>query len=190
MRTSDAVRYYRRPDLRRRPRAAILLIRTSPGLESGLPTICALCVHRRIALSRPDSSQLPSAQTRNGTVPPPESVFGFTAGADYKLATYDQSIEYFKKLAAASRYVKLVEAGKTSQGRTMYFALISTPENLAKIDRYREIWQRLAHPAGPDRRGGAAARAPKARRSSTSTAACTRPRWPARSTRRCSPTTC
>ena len=75
-------------------------------------------------------------------------MFGFAAGADYKLATYDQSIEYFKKLAAASRYIKLFEAGKTSQGRTMYFALISSPENLAKIDRYREIWQRLAHPQG------------------------------------------
>ena len=73
----------------------------------------------------------PQAQTR-GAVPAPESVFGFTAGADYKLATYDQSIEYFKKLAASSRYIKLVEAGKTSQGRTMYFALISRPENLAQ----------------------------------------------------------
>ena len=90
----------------------------------------------------------PIAQTRAGAIPSPESVFGFTAGADYKLATYDQSIEYFKKLAAASRHIKLMEAGKTSQGRTMYFALISTPENLAKIDRYREIWQRLAHPQG------------------------------------------
>jgi len=45
----------------------------------------------------------PSAQNR---LPAPESVFGFTAGADYKLATYDQSIDYFKKLASASRYVK------------------------------------------------------------------------------------
>jgi len=90
----------------------------------------------------------PSAQTRVASVPAPESVFGFKAGADYKLATYEQSVEYFKKLAAASRYIKLMEAGKTSQGRTMYFALISTPENLAKLDRYREIWQRLAHPQG------------------------------------------
>jgi zinc carboxypeptidase len=88
-----------------------------------------------------------SAQSRS-PVPAPDSVFGFAPGADYKLATYDQSIEYFKRLAAGSRYMKLVEAGKTSQGRTMYFALISTPENLAKIDRYREIWQRLAHPQG------------------------------------------
>src|SRR6476661_413552 len=89
----------------------------------------------------------PTAQTR---VPAPESVFGFSPGADYKLATYDQSIEYFKKLAASSRYIRLAEAGKTTQGRTMYFALISTPENLARIDRYREIWLRLAHPEGLD----------------------------------------
>jgi hypothetical protein len=81
-------------------------------------------------------------------VPTPESVFGFRPGADYKLATYDQAIEYFKKLAAASKYVKLVEAGQTSQGRAMYFALVSSPDNLGKIDRYREIARRLAHPQG------------------------------------------
>jgi hypothetical protein len=91
---------------------------------------------------------VPRAQGRAASVPAPESVFGFTAGADYKLATYDQSIQYFRKLVAASRYIRLVEAGKTSQGRTMYFALISSPDNLAKLDRYREIWQRLAHPQG------------------------------------------
>ena len=42
----------------------------------------------------------------------------------------------------------LVEAGKTTQGRTFYFALVSSPENLDRIDRYREIARRLAHPAG------------------------------------------
>ncbi len=81
-------------------------------------------------------------------VPAPESVFGFKAGTDNKLATYDQSIEYFGKLATSSKYLKLLEAGKTTQGRTMYFALISDPKNLAKVDRYREIAQRLAHPDG------------------------------------------
>jgi hypothetical protein len=87
-----------------------------------------------------------TAQSR--LVPAPDASFGFKPGADYKLATYDQSIEYFRKLAAASRYVRLVEAGKTSQGRTVYFALISNPKNLDQIERYRRIAQRLAHPAG------------------------------------------
>src|SRR5262249_12277624 len=81
-------------------------------------------------------------------VPSPASVFGFEPGADYKLATYDESIQYFRKLASSSKYVRLVDAGKTSEGRTMTFALISTPENLGRIDRYREIAIRLAHPEG------------------------------------------
>ena len=84
----------------------------------------------------------------NRRVPTPESVLGFRPGADYKLATYDQSVAYFKKVAAATKYVRLLEAGTTSQGRTMYFALVSAPDNLAQIDRYREIARRLAHPQG------------------------------------------
>jgi hypothetical protein len=81
-------------------------------------------------------------------LPTPESVLGFKPGTDYKLATYDQSIAYLKALSSSSGYVKLMEAGKTTQGRTMYFALISDPKNLARVDRYREINQRLAHPEG------------------------------------------
>jgi len=79
-------------------------------------------------------------------IPTPESSFGFKPGADDKLVTYDQTIDYLKKLAAASPSIRLMEAGKTTQGRTMYFALISAPANLKKIDRLREIAQRLAHP--------------------------------------------
>ncbi len=82
------------------------------------------------------------------SLPTPEAVFGFKPGADFKLATYDQSIDYFKRVAAATKYVRIVDAGKTTQGRTMSFALVSSPENLSKIDRYREIARRLAHPQG------------------------------------------
>ncbi len=79
-------------------------------------------------------------------IPAPDAIIGFKPGADYKLATFDQSIEYFKRVASASRLVQLVRAGTTSQRRPMYFALVSSPDNLAKIDRYREIARRLAHP--------------------------------------------
>ena len=72
----------------------------------------------------------------------------------------------------------------------MYFALVSSPENLGKVDRYREIARRLAHPARADRRRGAARWRTRARRSCTSTAGCTRPKSPGRSTRRSCSTTC
>jgi hypothetical protein len=81
-------------------------------------------------------------------LPTPESVLGFRPGADYKLATYEQSLAYFKKIAAGSKHVRMVDAGKSSQGRPMAFALVSSPENLAKIDRLRDIARRLAHPSG------------------------------------------
>ena len=81
-------------------------------------------------------------------VPTPESAFGFVPGADYKIATYDQSLDYFRKVAAASKLVKLVQAGTTTQGRPMVFVLVSSPENLARVDRYREIARRIAHPQG------------------------------------------
>src|SRR5262245_28763275 len=85
---------------------------------------------------------------QSSKIPTPESVIGFAPGAEHKLATYDQTIEYFKKLDAASDKMTLVEAGTSTQGRTYYFALISTPENLKKVDRYREIARRLARPEG------------------------------------------
>jgi zinc carboxypeptidase len=93
-------------------------------------------------------SAAPAILRGDSRVPTPDSVFGFRPGADYKLATYDQAVEYFKKVAAASKHVRLIEAGTTSQGRPMYFALVSSPDNLSKIDRYRQIARRLAHPQG------------------------------------------
>ncbi len=81
-------------------------------------------------------------------VPTPESVFGFPVGADYKLFTYDQSIDYFRKLAASSNRVKLISVGKTAFGHPWTAAIISSPANLARLDRLREINQRLAHPDG------------------------------------------
>jgi hypothetical protein len=89
-----------------------------------------------------------AAQSGAQSVPTPESVFGHQVGADFKLIDYTQSIDYFKRLAAASDKIRLVEVGKTSNGVPWTMALISSPENLAKIDRLREIAQRIAHPAG------------------------------------------
>jgi hypothetical protein len=83
------------------------------------------------------------------SIPTPESVLGFQPGADFRLANYEQVVSYFQKVAAAAPdRVKLMEAGKSTQGRTYIYAVISSPENLRQIDHYREIARRLAHPEG------------------------------------------
>jgi len=81
-------------------------------------------------------------------IPTPESVLGFVPGADFHLATYEQSIDYFRRLDAASDRITMVQIGETSQGRAWWIALISTPENLAQVERFRGIADDLAHPAG------------------------------------------
>ena len=72
-------------------------------------------------------------------VPTPQSALGFPVGADFELATYEQSLDYFQRLAAASDRVELREVGRTSFGRPWYLALISSAENLRNVERYREI---------------------------------------------------
>ena len=79
--------------------------------------------------------------------PSPESVLGFAPGADFHLATYEESVDYFQRLAAASDRITMVRTGQTSEGRDWWIALISTPENLAQAESYREIADQLAHPA-------------------------------------------
>jgi len=77
-------------------------------------------------------------------VPTPESVLGYKPGADFHLATYEDSIGYFRKVAAASNRIKLVNVGKTTQGRDWFIAFISDPANLAQLDHHKDISRRLA----------------------------------------------
>ena len=79
-----------------------------------------------------------------GAVPTPASHFGYTPGDDYKLADTNEIFAYFHKLAASSDRIRLEEFGRSSEGRPMYVAFISAPDNLKKLDRLRQINARLA----------------------------------------------
>jgi len=79
-------------------------------------------------------------------IPSPTETLGFEVGADFHLATYEQSIAYLRKLEAASDKLKVMHIGYTSEGREWYCALISSKQNLDNIERIKEITKRLAHP--------------------------------------------
>src|SRR4249920_3169208 len=88
---------------------------------------------------------VPAAET---TVTSPKQFFGFSIGDDYQLANYTQLAEYWHKLEKESNRMKVVEIGKTSEGRPQLMAIISSPENLKKLDAYKTIAARLAHADG------------------------------------------
>src|SRR5690348_2668844 len=78
------------------------------------------------------------------TVPTPESVLGHKPGDDFYLANYDESRDYFHKLAASSNRIKLITVGKTTRGLEWEIAIISSPKNLEQLDKYKDISRRLA----------------------------------------------
>jgi hypothetical protein len=84
----------------------------------------------------------PAADTPHVTTP--RQFFGFDIGDDYKLATYTQFAAYWRTLARESNRMKLVEIGRTSEGRPQLMAIVTSPENLKRLDRYKEIARRLA----------------------------------------------
>jgi hypothetical protein len=76
------------------------------------------------------------------TLTSPKQQFGFDIGDDYQLATYTQLVEYWHKLDRESDRMKVVEIGKTAEGRPQLMAIITSPENHKKLDRYKEISRR------------------------------------------------
>ena len=79
-------------------------------------------------------------------VPAPRDVIGFTPGDDRKLATWAKFVDYFKQLERASDRVKLQELGETTLGRPFVLATISSPANLARLERFKDIQRKLADP--------------------------------------------
>jgi hypothetical protein len=108
------------------------------------------------------SAVLLSAQTVPKITTPKEAL-GFNIGDDYQVANYTQLTAYWKKLAAESDRMKLVDIGPTAEGRRQYMAVITSPDNVKKLDHYKEISRKLAHAEGlTDEQAHALAREGKA----------------------------
>ena len=89
-----------------------------------------------LAASVPATAQLP--------ITTPRQQFGHGLGDDYFLANYRQLADYWRKIDSESDRVKLEQIGTTSEGRPMLMAIITSPENHARLARYQEIARRLA----------------------------------------------
>ena len=95
-------------------------------------------------------AQRAAPPTATVKAPTPRDVFGFTPGEDYTLFTWDQDVEYFTKLDAASDRIVVEEIGKTTLGKPMLLAIISSEANLRNRARYKEIARQLALAKGVD----------------------------------------
>ena len=76
----------------------------------------------------------------------PEKVLGFHPTDDKTIADWSQIVDYFQKLDASSDKVKVREIGKTTLGKPLIVAFVSSAENIKNLENYKQINQKLANP--------------------------------------------
>ncbi len=85
-----------------------------------------------------------SFQLFSATVPKPKDILGHEVGEDYFLASYEEATKYLKVLDESTDRMVLLNMGKSTLGRDMFYAVVSSEENIKKIERYKEIARRLS----------------------------------------------
>ena len=79
-------------------------------------------------------------------VPAPERVLGHRVGEDFRLARWETIVRYFEQLDQASDRVHVERIGTTTEGRPFLLAVISAPQTIAQLERYRTLQHKLADP--------------------------------------------
>ena len=79
-------------------------------------------------------------------ITPPDQFFGFQLGADGELAHWDKMVEYFELLDRESDRIQVTNLGPSTEGHPYLLAIISSPENMANLDRLREVNKQIQDP--------------------------------------------
>lgn len=80
----------------------------------------------------------------------PEEFLGHKVGADRKLADYNQIRAYFQKLEEESGKIKILTIGNTTLKKPMILAVITSEDNMEKLDLYRGIAKKIERCKRPD----------------------------------------
>jgi hypothetical protein len=80
----------------------------------------------------------------------PEEFYGYKPGTDRKLIRWEKVVDYFYELNSASKKIKVVEEGKSTEGHPILLSYISSEENLKNLDKIREETWKISHPRDLD----------------------------------------
>jgi hypothetical protein len=125
---------------------AMLLTTASPAQQAMDPVFAE---HQKAWTTKPEfSSPLVDHLPLSTTVPTPRAVLGHDIGAPRVLDHYADILGYYRALAAKSPRVRIIETGKTEEGRPTVIVLISSEANIAHVEDNRRNLVRLGDPRG------------------------------------------
>lgn len=79
-------------------------------------------------------------------IPSPKDVLGYHVGTPKKLTYYHDIVRYFNALAKSSPRVKILNAGKTDEGRECITVAIADEATIRSLDTYKDYLAQLADP--------------------------------------------
>lgn len=79
-------------------------------------------------------------------VPSPKDVLGYYVGAPKKLTYYSDLVRYYRALAAKSPRVKVMDIGKTDEGRECVVVFVGSEDSIKNLETYRQYLGQLADP--------------------------------------------
>jgi hypothetical protein len=79
-------------------------------------------------------------------VPTPSDFLKMKIGGDGVLASYEQIVSYFRAVDPLSDRITVEDLGPTTMGHPMLNAVITSPENMKRLEYFRDINNRLYDP--------------------------------------------
>ncbi|MFW6136761.1 MAG: M14 family metallopeptidase, partial [Candidatus Aminicenantaceae bacterium] len=81
-------------------------------------------------------------------ITPPEEYFGFQLGSDRNIARWNKIVDYYRLLERESGKIKVMNMGPSTMGHPFLVVVISSEDNLAGLDRLREVNAKISDPRG------------------------------------------
>ena len=83
---------------------------------------------------------------KSATAPSPKDVLGYYIGAPKRLTSYEDLVRYYRTLASKSPRVKVLDIGKTDEGRECVIVFVGSEESIRNLETYRSYLAKLADP--------------------------------------------
>lgn len=92
---------------------------------------------------------LPDGARGQPAVTSPEKFFGFRLGSDRKIAHWNRIVEYYRLLEKeGGGKLRVVEMGPSTMGNPFLLVIITSPANMNRLERLRQVNLRLSDPRG------------------------------------------
>ncbi|MFQ6115652.1 MAG: M14 metallopeptidase family protein, partial [bacterium] len=82
--------------------------------------------------------------TYNSEIPTLKQIVGHAWGE--KITSHQEMVHYLTALSEASPNIKFMEYGKTWEGRTLYYLIVTSESNMARLEEIKSGIQKLADP--------------------------------------------